>query len=389
MQSVQDHVDDLAGVLGRGVSVDDLDGGLVAYSAHTDADAARTLAILSRRVAAEIEEWQNSHGIAVARGPVRVPANAELGMTARVCFPLRFSGVLVGYLWIIEGPAPLGAADRRVAEAHATEIAALLHQDLAGAPTAGALLRSLAAGDVRVRAEARRSLAVRGPVRLAAILVGGLDGRPMTGADPGVGRRFGVVMGSVAGRAIAHFVSMPYALVLVAARAEESAAEMREAAAAALSVPVTAGVSGAMDSLDGSQAGRDQALAAAELAMLDPALPPTAVWERLGAYRQLMGLDLASAERPAVCEPLERLREHDRRGHLVTTLERYLDSGCDARATAERLHLHRTSLYYRLGRIEELTGRDLSAGPDRLELHLALKLARLADLTLVPSGGYS
>lgn len=73
----------------------------------------------------------------------------------------------------------------------------------------------------------------------------------------------------------------------------------------------------------------------------------------------------------------------------MTTLERYLDSGCDARATAERLHLHRTSLYYRLGRIEELTGRDLSAGPDRLELHLALKLARLADLTLVPSGGYS
>jgi DNA-binding PucR family transcriptional regulator len=48
------------------------------------------------------------------------------------------------------------------------------------------------------------------------------------------------------------------------------------------------------------------------------------------------------------------------------------------RAAAERLHLHRTSLYYRLGRIAELTGRDLADGGARLELHLALKLVRLA-----------
>ena len=46
--------------------------------------------------------------------------------------------------------------------------------------------------------------------------------------------------------------------------------------------------------------------------------------------------------------------------------------------TAAALHLHRTSLYHRLGRIEERAGVDLSAGPVRLELHVALKLARLA-----------
>ena len=66
---------------------------------------------------------------------------------------------------------------------------------------------------------------------------------------------------------------------------------------------------------------------------------------------------------------------------LPATLETYLDSACDARATAAALHLHRTSLYYRLSRIEALTGVDLATGSGRLELHLALGLARLARRT--------
>ena len=46
-------------------------------------------------------------------------------------------------------------------------------------------------------------------------------------------------------------------------------------------------------------------------------------------------------------------------------------------STAEALFLHRASLYYRLQRIEELTGASLKSGSDRLVLHLGLKLARL------------
>ncbi|HZC41282.1 MAG TPA: helix-turn-helix domain-containing protein, partial [Streptosporangiaceae bacterium] len=41
------------------------------------------------------------------------------------------------------------------------------------------------------------------------------------------------------------------------------------------------------------------------------------------------------------------------------------------------LHLHRATLYYRLGKAERLTGADLRDGQDRLALHLGLKLARL------------
>jgi DNA-binding PucR family transcriptional regulator len=47
-------------------------------------------------------------------------------------------------------------------------------------------------------------------------------------------------------------------------------------------------------------------------------------------------------------------------------------------ATAAALNLHRSGVYYRLRRAEELTGLDLDRGDDRLLAHLALRLAALS-----------
>ncbi|MCZ9336203.1 helix-turn-helix domain-containing protein, partial [Streptomyces sp. TRM76130] len=45
--------------------------------------------------------------------------------------------------------------------------------------------------------------------------------------------------------------------------------------------------------------------------------------------------------------------------------------------TAAELGIHRQTLYYRLTRVERLTGLDLDDGEDRLLLHMALKAHRL------------
>ncbi|NNN29388.1 helix-turn-helix domain-containing protein [Streptomyces sp. S3(2020)] len=65
---------------------------------------------------------------------------------------------------------------------------------------------------------------------------------------------------------------------------------------------------------------------------------------------------------------------------MITT-HTFLDLGGDVPAAADALHLHRTTLYYRLDRIKALTGVDLRTDPERHDLDLALRLAafRKAD----------
>ena len=74
---------------------------------------------------------------------------------------------------------------------------------------------------------------------------------------------------------------------------------------------------------------------------------------------------------------LDPLRDYDRRhrAELIPTLEAFLD--CDGSWTrcATRLHLHVNTLRYRVGRIEQLTGRDLSRLEDKLDFFLALRMS--------------
>ena len=58
-------------------------------------------------------------------------------------------------------------------------------------------------------------------------------------------------------------------------------------------------------------------------------------------------------------------------------MRRYLELAGSVKATAAALQVHRQTLYYRLSRIEQVTGLDLSDGEDRLRLHLGLIVGRL------------
>ncbi len=69
----------------------------------------------------------------------------------------------------------------------------------------------------------------------------------------------------------------------------------------------------------------------------------------------------------------------DSHGRLWETLTSYLDHAGSSPATAAALHIYRTSLYYRLHQIQDITGLDLDKGNDRLFLHLGIRLAGLLD----------
>jgi sugar diacid utilization regulator len=72
---------------------------------------------------------------------------------------------------------------------------------------------------------------------------------------------------------------------------------------------------------------------------------------------------------------LDPILDYDARNNagLYQTLEAFLDCSGSWSRTAARLHLHLNTVRYRIGRVEELTGRDLSRFSDRVDLFLALR----------------
>ena len=72
---------------------------------------------------------------------------------------------------------------------------------------------------------------------------------------------------------------------------------------------------------------------------------------------------------------LDPLFDYDRRyrSELVRTLATFLECTGSWHACADRLHIHVNTVRYRIRRVEELTGRDLSSMADRVDLFLALR----------------
>jgi hypothetical protein len=87
---LQDIVDELAARAGRAIDVEDRRFRLLAHSAHDGpVDDVRRDTILRRAASPAVVERLERLGIAGARGPLRLPPAPELGMGARVCFPVH------------------------------------------------------------------------------------------------------------------------------------------------------------------------------------------------------------------------------------------------------------------------------------------------------------
>jgi len=99
----------------------------------------------------------------------------------------------------------------------------------------------------------------------------------------------------------------------------------------------------------------------------------------LGLYRLLYALQPLPEVRGFRDDTLARLKAKDRAGVLLQTLGAYLTTNGSPTDAAERLHLHRNTVLYRLGRIEDLLGVDLRDAEVRLTLHLALKIGDVLE----------
>lgn len=111
---------------------------------------------------------------------------------------------------------------------------------------------------------------------------------------------------------------------------------------------------------------------------------PLLAFEDTGAYRLLlpaMSDDPAELER-FYAETIQPLADYDEQyeTELVATVEAYLDNDGNVAATAKQLFTHRHTVRYRLERVRELCGHDVSATEGREKLGLGLKAMRVLGI---------
>jgi DNA-binding PucR family transcriptional regulator len=122
-----------------------------------------------------------------------------------------------------------------------------------------------------------------------------------------------------------------------------------------------------------------QALRALQVRMSLPTPHGITVFDELGVYRWLTGPGSSLEIAALIGEWLGPLLDYDsRRGtDLVATLSAFLEHGGNYDGTAGALHIHRSTLRYRLYRIRDLTGHDLADPETRLHVEVAIRAWRI------------
>jgi len=379
-QQLQVIAEQLAAALERSVIIDDAALRPVAVSAQTGlVDASRIEAVLQRRTSARHRQMLTERGIFKAREPVPIPPR-EPGSLPRLCLPLAHRDQLLGFLWLMDEP-PLTAAQVQRAQAAAAQAARLLHQRAARQTaefgTFAGLADALLHADDEDRAEAARELtdeaALTGSPPYALGLIRYL-------ADAPAGQRDSLlqVAGDLRRRAApgSFVLATPGKHELMAITTRDATGPLRDAVRALPGPPLVIGTAGAAAALAAVHAERDNARYAAEVAAAVPAFSRAADWGDLDSYAvfQYLPRDQAAPER--ICPGITAVLT-ERTGMYEATIRAYLDCGANVQQAAALLHIHRTTLYWRLARVTDLLAVDLSRGDDRLKLHLALKLAEL------------
>jgi hypothetical protein len=343
---VQAAVDGLGATLGRAVLVEDPRHRPLWWSRQGTVDPTRMRTILEREVHPAAIAVVARLGLARATGPVQVPAVPEAEMLARWCLPLRTDRDLLGYLWVLDPDQSVTEADLPALVECADLAAAHIAQErLAGDGRdhrRAALLAQLAAGEDPDAARELIRLEELDPTTTVVVTA-----PPRTGGWDLPGRMRVHVVGSAAGSDPVPATSgppLPLAKLHVAVSRARAVLRVLQAGAT-LKRPT---------------------------------------WDALGGWRLIV--DAPESLTVADVHPGAQALVALDRGDLLLTARALLDAGGDVARTAAQLHIHRTTLYYRIERIEAVTGVNLKTGADRADLHLALRLWAYRNAKAVAAG---
>jgi sugar diacid utilization regulator len=398
---LQRLADTLAARLSRSVAIDDAHLRLICHTSHEDeVDELRTVSIMKRSIPGEQYAYVRKHGAFKATGIFSVPPAPQLGMTLpRTGVALRHSGLLLGVLWLLMAMDDLTEADRELVLASAETAALMLHRGmLLDEVTRGRereLMRDLLSAAPELREYAAAEI-VEGGLFASGVTCNAFVVLPVLGPEQGIddvqrtaladcvanvrreyrpGHTLAIVRPDHAVILVVTSPARGKGVLVTGETLRSTYIKLAPAGSEAL-----VGI-GASTTLTSALTSYDEARMATTVAKLVPSLGHVVRHSDLGVYGLIAELPphkVALSIHPGLARALSGTSANDRM--LLETLEAYLDLAGDAKRTADLLAIHRGSLYYRLGRIQEVMLVDLSSGEDRLALHLGLKLAKLQQM---------
>ncbi|WP_328954401.1 PucR family transcriptional regulator [Kitasatospora purpeofusca] len=392
---LQALVDELAEQLGRSVAIDDPLVRVVCTSRHFgDEDPVRIGTLLQGRADNATIRYVLAQGVTQWARPGFIEGRDDLGLLPRYVVPLRERGHLLGLLMVVAPEMTLGDGETEAIGRAAGLMAAQMYVEQLGADSRKSdeqtLVLELVDTDVVTRTTARRRAVELGllgeaehvlvtlvklsrgtePVRQPeAALWGALEGFRQTRSAHGV---LAVDQDRAILLQLRERPPTPAEVATQSARVLEELATFLEPSTS----PVI-GVGGRQQGLQHAWRSYEQSLVAARAARRIPSLRSIGDWDLLGEFAVLLQLPEHALNASLVPEPLRTLNKAHGDDRLRDTLRCFLEHAGSIPRTAEALRLHRTSLYYRLRQIQEITGLDLDDGGHRLTLHLGLRIEEL------------
>ena len=378
--TVQSLVNGLADRLGSPVILEDADQQLVAYSPHYVADEMRQQTIL-RRTTAQPSTRTIAAGLDLPTrpGPFVVEADPEQNRLARLCIPVRFLESILGYAWVLLPDGEVDEATMALAAAVAEEISFTLLADSRTRASESDTVMAVVSPDSNTRFPGLIDIESRSGfdesrMFLAAVCTGpdwresDTRGSFWTAAwamGPqhqlrGTSSSEGVAIVSVS-------PSEVDSLEPIMHRAFGHTTQHRR------ETDLAVGYGGAVGNVADLHESCRQARLAARAALRSPDLGPVAGWDQLGIHRFLTQLprDVLQA---AVDPRLQQVAAKD--PIILETLDCYLRHSGAISAVADALHIHRTTLYYRLSRLREF-GIEPNDGGDRMAMGSGIAAMRL------------
>lgn len=376
--NLQDVVDELAESLGRSVVINDLKyRPLVASAQGDEIDDVRARALLKRVTPPGERAHLESLRVNQTRRPMTVDLSM-FGARERLVIPILGDEEPLGLLWLITGGLePLQSSDFRAIEA-AIDVARPLIADAAaqeGSTARESVFRSLLAADPHARkralATAIRSFGVeRGGSSAVRAVAVGYDTRVIQRAT------LGRTLEGGSRQRLRFLGEQGSALIFLdmAADVEWTWQDVSEPAVQHGVLLRSVGTARIAPGEDELLPATERAIAAATVAEVLPEFGHMADADAIGPW--LMVADVAAEpERLAWYSPAAHALIADVDPLRRQTIEAYLDGGGVVRAVCERLHIHRTTLYYRLENMPDIVKAALEDGLHRSALHVGLKLA--------------